>query len=463
MKLNKLIHVCCFAVCASMSFAAMAQDQAQAQSLSLLPPGAGLPGPYPVGQTTLVVQDPNRPGGTTNVAWTGMPYGINPYIGIKHGVPYGRQWIVDIFYPADWRHIRPSTPKANFWNISASIWEKNGIHTGYDSVPVATDRQFPLVVFLNGLQDEDNENSSQGYHLASQGIITAMLRFHGGDYDFPDINDPDLNTAVSGVGEAMAVAFRGVDASQTLDAMHTKNWNTKDLFFQTIDENKIAVAGWSTGALCALAMTEGWNTFRGNVINLPKDPRVKAVVPEDAASWLVPYSQLTNLAVPAMFLCSSGADGIMNPKPFNADQAEEYKVKIVNAVHTVFACDDCNLAGVLADAGIPFDDSNFNQCAPGLVTPQVANPIIYGYTTAFLKKVLDHDYTYAAYFNPYLVYPSENGQFYFIDQKGGDLTYNTTTVLEDVNQGEASFIEGSLIAFYFDGNFPFWLTQPPLF
>jgi dienelactone hydrolase len=457
MKFNKSILCGCFAVCASLFFPA----PAPAQTLGNLPPGAYLPGPYPVGQTTAIVQDPNRPGGTTAQTWTGLPYGITPYIGMKNGVPYGRQWIVDIFYPADWRAIRPSTPKANFFNIPAETWEQNGIQVGYDSVPVARDRAFPLVVFLNGLTDDDSENSSQGYHLASQGVVVAMIRFHAGDFDFINYNLSEYDLITS-QGEATVISYRGLDAEQTIDLMLKKNCSGHDLFSGAIDPDKIALAGWSAGGTAALCVTMGLDTIHGNPAVIPQDRRVKAVVAEDPATWVLSYSQLQTLNIPTMFLGSTQNDGVESPRPFNANQAEEYKVRMLNTVHDSFGNDDCNLNGVLQSIGIDIPPADFDQCStPGVNLPPVYTPVLYGYATAFLKRILDHDQTYSAYFDSSQVYPNENGLFYFIDQKGGDTPYNASTVIEDLAYGSDTFVLANENAFYTDGGFNFWVTQPP--
>ena len=454
MNLRSIILGSCLTVCSSLFF------PAPAQTLGNLPPGAYQLGPYPVGQTTAIVQDKKRDGGTTATTWTGLPYGITPYIGMKHGQPYGRQWILDIFYPADSASITPSTPKANFFNIPAATWEQNGIHVGYDGVPVAQDRTFPLVIFIDGVEDDSSENSSQAYQLASQGMVVAMIRFCGGDFDWPDWS----GTVWWGTSEGAckALAYRGVDATQSIDLMLNKNSDIHDRFFATIDQKKIAVMGWSWGGVAALSMTFGLDNVRGYPFAIPVDPRVKAVVGEDPSTWALYYSQLENMNIPCLFLGSTQWDGLMSPRPFNANRGEEYKVKIINSVHDSFANDDCNLEGVLLAQGINFPIANFDQCStPGVALPSICSPIIYGYTTAWLKKVLDCDDTYAAYFDPCQVYPNENGLFYFIDKKGGDTPYDLTTMLEDLSSPVPSFVDQYPSGFIFDGTFNFWETQPP--
>lgn len=99
---------CWFAIFISLLVPARAQD-----ALSSSPFDPSQLGPYPVGQTTDVIRDPDRLGGWTRTTWTGLDYGIAPSMNLNGVKGAGRQVMLDIFYPADGKRISPSTLKAN--------------------------------------------------------------------------------------------------------------------------------------------------------------------------------------------------------------------------------------------------------------------------------------------------------------------------------------------------------------
>jgi hypothetical protein len=256
-------------------------------------------GPYAIGHSSLEYEAPVR-------AWDLEP--SNP-----------RRLPVEVFYPVDPRTISPSTPQAVYpldpingvWPETVSAdWEPYGVDRAYERPSPSARKPFPLLVFSPGLGTPIWCHNFLAARLASHGFVVAVI-YHYGDAFFPWERWDGLG--VTG-------ANRPFDVSFVLDRLLEQNATLGHPLAGLINPGLIAASGWSYGGYAATALASGvddvgWDIENnilaelndmeappGSHVPVPRDPRVKAIVPLDGSSWVLQFHELARVSVPAMGL-----------------------------------------------------------------------------------------------------------------------------------------------------------------
>jgi len=177
-----------------------------------------LPGPYGVGETSLVLVDASRPT---------MPNGSFP------GAP-DRTLPTAVWYP--------TAPNAS----------------GPDATLAGNGRPFPLVVFGHALGSYNRQSTFLTKHLASHGYVVAAPAFPLSRLDAP------------GGATTTDVPAQAGDVSFVIDSFLRFASDAGSRFAGGIDAERIGLTGHSGGALTTLVATYDQNL---------REPRIKAALP----------------------------------------------------------------------------------------------------------------------------------------------------------------------------------------
>jgi predicted dienelactone hydrolase len=200
-----------------------------------------LPGPYGVGETSLMLVDASRPT---------MPNGSFP------GAP-DRTLLTAVWYPT-----APDT-------------------TGTDAPLAADGRPFPLVVFGHALGSYSRQSMFLTTHLASHGYIVAAPAF------------PLSQLGAPGGSTVADVPAQAGDVSFVIDSFLGFARDAGNRFAGGIDADRIALAGHSGGALTTFVTTYDRNL---------REPRIKAAVPFAPPSCFLQPGYFDAVAVPLLIL-----------------------------------------------------------------------------------------------------------------------------------------------------------------
>jgi predicted dienelactone hydrolase len=200
-----------------------------------------LPGPYGVGETSLVLVDASRPT---------MPNGSFP------GAP-DRTLPTAVWYP--------TAPDAS----------------GPDATLAGNGRPFPLVVFGHALGSYNRQSTFLTTHLASHGYIVAAPAFPLSHLDAP-----------GGATIADALAQAG-DVSFVIDSFLGFASDARNRFAGGIDAERIGLTGHSGGALTTLVTTYDQNR---------REPRIKAAVPFSPPACFFQPGYFDAVTVPLLIL-----------------------------------------------------------------------------------------------------------------------------------------------------------------
>ncbi|HJQ82599.1 MAG TPA: prolyl oligopeptidase family serine peptidase [Candidatus Binatia bacterium] len=227
-------------------------------------------GPFPVGVTTLALEDPSR----QNVAGTGP-----------------RPVTVELYYP--------STAAA-----VAGVPEDIVNVLGIDIVTTPAFRDvarapgtFPLVLFSHGNGGIRFQSFFFAAHLASHGFVVASPDHHGNTFvdALRNIIDPDVATN------------RPLDMSFLLDTLLATD--------PGLDSARIGVSGHSFGGYTAFAVAGG-----AFALGTFTDPRVKAIMPQAPASSVFPASFFDAIHIPTLIVGGS----IDETTPFPEEQQRAF-------------------------------------------------------------------------------------------------------------------------------------------
>ncbi|HOZ48032.1 MAG TPA: alpha/beta hydrolase [Candidatus Hydrogenedentes bacterium] len=340
-------------------------------------------GPYPVGVTTVLIEDHSR-----TCEETGGP----------------RPLLTEIWYPAaDDAKAMPQghlldTYLFNFddtlINLIQSMF-KVDLHA-YDATfrcighrdARVRDGVFPLIVFSHGSNAVRCQSVSWCEHMASHGYIVAA----------PDHTGNCIVTFVAGrmilskkgAMEESAVE-RPKDTAFVIDTLERMNKGTDSRFFRTIDVEHIGVAGHSLGGYTTTASAD-------------HDARVDAIVPMAGAY----VAGRTNYTCPVLVLAATEdlvmkETRIQEMRQYYAEsKGPHYLVEFVNGGHFTFT----DIAQFVPDFGdgIGAGTRLTNGEPITYIDAETAHTLINGYTTAFfgryLKGQADYDLYLKANRNP---------------------------------------------------------------
>jgi len=316
-------------------------------------------GPHDVGRTTFVVVDASRDDRTLDV---------------------------DAWYPID--AVDAVGPPSIYDLVFAGIESE----VAFDSPPVSSGGPFPLIVFSHGNDGIRFQSFFLCEALASHGFV-VVAPGHAG------------NTALDLLfpGTPFETRDRPLDVSFVISTMLARNADSADAFFDSVDPERIGVAGHSFGGFTALAMASGFD-------DVPPDPRVGVILPISPASSGLDDARLQSIWTPTFIL--GGTADVTTPvepqsaRPFALIPARpRYRVDIVDAGHGSFT-DICQIADALVAAGLPpfllgFLLANVEEgCAPELIPIEEAQRITNLYAVSFFQRHLAHDPRYARYLTP---------------------------------------------------------------
>jgi predicted dienelactone hydrolase len=320
-------------------------------------PQADAPGPYRVGRATFTVVDPARA---------------------------GRTLTVDAWYPVDARDAAGRAP-SQYDLLVAAIASP----TALDAPPVSRAGPFPLVVFSHGSGGVRFQSWFLTEHLASHGFI-VVAPDHTGNTAYDQI----FNTALP---FSVMARERPLDVSFVISTMLERSADPADPFAHRVDAGHVGVVGHSFGGFTALASASGYQ-------DVPRDARVRAIVPISPASSSFTDAELASIRTPALLL--GGTADVTTPiatqteRPWSLLTARPgYRVDVHEAGHASFT-NICDLRDALLGAGLPPNllqflvDQAEEGCAPELIPIAEAQRVTKLYATAFLKVTLAGDLRY---------------------------------------------------------------------
>ena len=335
-------------------------------------------GPYPVGVTTMLLVDHSR----KDNALAGGP----------------RSLMTEIWYPAT--EETRDLPRNRLFDFCSYINEPSlvaviqtvfGIDLGEsdkhfqnDSVRDARVRDgvFPLVLFSHGAGGVRIQNAFWCEHIASHGYV-VMAPDHTGNCAVTFIDGKIIPFNDTEEAGKQSCLDRPKDISFLIDAMERMNKGADSRFLGKVDLDHIGVGGQSFGGFVSTWMAD-------------TEPRVDAIVPIAGAA-----AERERYTCPVMLLVAT-EDATLDAERmadlrsyYDESKGPRYLVEFLNAGHFTFT----EMYQFKPDFG--------NGCGTGTrvtngepltyVTPDVAFPLIKGYTTAFFGKFLKGLDGYDAY------------------------------------------------------------------
>jgi predicted dienelactone hydrolase len=378
-------------------------------------------GPYAVGFTSFVVNDPSR---QTEVGDRPIP--------------------VYVWYPVDRHSIRESTPEAIYRldpirgpettepvttpetaplpTTTSSQWEAFGIDRAYQEPRTSSRKPFPLVMYSPGLTDAAWVDFYLLARLASHGFVVAATTHYG---EAALWWDPPFGHL------ATAAVERPRDVSFALTRILERNLAHGDLLHGLIRPDRIAASGHSYGGYAAMTLAGGddlvCDVFQTPLLSewfgvppeescvaSPADPRIKAIVDLDGSAWVLWWRELHRVHVPSLIL---GEDWdtvqVDNIRPHAAFSGfPNLRVDVLHSAHRPSFSGYCETTRFLGQLGFLRPETVDEWLASGEcdVPQQIARDVAHGlitkYMVAFLKANLAGDARYA----PLLVPAVANGQ-----------------------------------------------------
>ncbi|MBL7648888.1 MAG: dienelactone hydrolase family protein [Candidatus Hydrogenedentes bacterium] len=328
------------------------------------------PGPYPVGVTTIQMQDPSR---------------MDPTLKAP------RPLLVEIWYPAA-ESARAGTPaKFTDFFMGGKDIQMNTILTiafrfniteidkHFKTLAVRdgeiADGKFPLLIFSHGNGGMRSQSTFWCDHMASHGYIVVA----------PDHTRNACATSFEGKvipydneGRPQAALDRPKDVSFLIDQLGQLNGDAKSHFFGKVDLENIGVAGHSFGGFTAMAA-------------VAQDPRIDAIAP---MAGVVPESISASPRPLLLFIATEddtiGEKGNAGARAyFEATTAPKYLVEFKDGGHYTFSdMDQINPkwgdgagSGTRITNGQPLEYFSMRR----------AHTLTNGYSVAFFDKFLKGD------------------------------------------------------------------------
>lgn len=339
-------------------------------TLGVVAEGPEKPGPFPVGVTTIRMQDDSR---------------TDPLLNAP------RPLLVEVWYPA--AESARNAPPAKFTDffLGGKDVQMNTILTlafrfnitemdrRFKTLAVRdadiAEGKFPLLVFSHGNGGMRSQSTFWCDHMASHGYIVVA----------PDHTRNACATSFNGkvipydnAGRPQAALDRPKDVSFLIDQFERLNTDGTSKFNGHVDAENIGVAGHSFGGFTAMAAQA-------------QDPRVDAIAP---MAGVVPEG-VTSSHIPLLLFVATEDDTI-NEKGnagarafFDATKAPKYLVEFRDGGHYTFS--DMEQINPNWGDGAGEGKRITNGEPLKYVSMDKAHALTNGYSTAFFDKFLKHD------------------------------------------------------------------------
>ncbi len=347
-------------------------------------------GPYAVGFTSFVVTDPSRP---TDAS--------------------GRPIPIYVWYPVDRRTVDAATPEAiyrldpilgsempepvvipevaPFPTTSSSQWEAYGADRAYQEPPPSAKGPFPLLMHSPGLGGAGWMYLYLTTRLASHGFVVVATTHVGEEALWWDAPRHWASIAVD----------RPRDVSFALTRILERNQTEGDLLHGLIQPDKIAASGHSYGGYAVTALAggddlvcdifkTGWGTeFFGEppedtCVPTPADPRIKAIVSLDGASWMSLWQEMRRVRVPSLIM-GQETDRVWDMNAFSHAFFSGFpnlRVDVLKTAHVPSFSGYCETMHLLGQVGFLSPESVEARRAvwecdlPGMIDPVVSHGLI---------------------------------------------------------------------------------------
>lgn len=334
------------------------------------------PGPYPVGVTTLQMEDSSR----TDASLNGP-----------------RPLLVEVWYPAADSARGAAPAKFTDFFMGGKDVQMNTILTlafrfniteidkHFQTLAVRdaaiADGKFPLLIFSHGNGGMRSQSTFWCDHMASHGYIVVA----------PDHTHNACATSFNGkvipydnAGRTQAALDRPLDVSFLIDQFDQFNGDGTSMFNNHVDTEHVGVAGHSFGGFTAMAVEA-------------QDPRIDAIAP---MAGVVPESVKAS-GHPLLLFVATEDDTIKEKGNagarayFDATTAPKYLVEMKDAGHYTFSDMDQINPGWGDGAGSGKRITNGEPLK--YLDMKKAHDWTNGYSTAFFGKFLKDDPTFEAY------------------------------------------------------------------
>lgn len=367
-----------WSLCIAIFVLSVVADAAEAGRWRYSDPGeAGL---FPVGHSVFEVVDPARNDRTLRV---------------------------EMWYPADENRLDGPGTFYDFQFLGLGLASP----VAYEDTAAAVEIGFPLVIFSHGSCGVSFQSTPLMETLASHGMVVVAPNHRG--------NSVNECIGTTGPDPFLVVARnRPLDVSFLIDLMLARSSDPNDEFYLKLNPNAVAVAGHSFGGFTALATASGFHR-PADGIDVPPDPRVKAIVPIAPASGILSDTELASIGIPVLLV--SGTLDTTTPiddqttRPWALIPSRPfYRTDIVGATHLQFA-NACDIGQALLDFGVNLADITrlgidyVESCLPPALDIAVVRDTSNLYITAFLKKHLLGDSRYDDFLTPAYAVTNEPG------------------------------------------------------
>lgn len=266
-------------------------------------------GPYKIGYTTFVVEDPARvidPDAPMHPKWVLGEDGNWPlYIRVMYPVDAETSG-APVMYSTD----NPLYPgPRNHGSSYPSTYGALADVSVADPPPGSSG--FPMVVYSHGAS-LDGLSTLEAAHeiLASHGFVVVLIDHTAQVLRSFFSQDPDLEhdggCRLAGI---LHVACRTPDVPFAIDAMLDRNEDPNDLFYGAINPDAIGLEGYSFGFPTILATTVGVDELGLVDSGIIPDPRVKALFPSDGTLHGVTEESLRSIDVPVFAFMGRPPEG----------------------------------------------------------------------------------------------------------------------------------------------------------
>jgi hypothetical protein len=366
------------------------------------PVDGGVPGPFPVGHTSILCKGEDR-----------------------------RLVFLDVFYPADTQQIAHQSSEALYAAfpyentspyMTSSQWEALGYDRAYEA-PAPANGPFPLVIVGTGLGTPGWGYLYFATRLASHGCVVAI---HDSYRDTDWAWGPGVSTTE---WFSQKMYHRPRDMSSALTELLRRNGTRGDLLQKLIDMRYVVASGHSMGGYAALVEVAGDDQVcdsteiagRDGTKNPPTsvcqptlaDPRFTGLICLDAGAHMLRWEELSRIRVPSLImgqaywahgqysdrLSPDDESWVARPHAAICVQTRSVRVDIALADHMSFADAGDGLV-ILHDSDF-ISDETFNarliDYEPGLLSGSPILPnrevqrMITKYAVAWLKAELVKD------------------------------------------------------------------------